>query len=70
MGPGNASAPLVLGPASVPVIDDVAAVERDPELAVLSVIAHGHEAHAEVLGRTALLATLRLSDERLAWPTV
>jgi hypothetical protein len=64
LGPGNVFSPLVLGPASVPVIDDVAAAERDPELAVLSVIAHGNEAHAEVLGRAALLATLRLSDER------
>jgi hypothetical protein len=62
--PGNVFSPFVLGPASVPVIDDVAAAERDPELAVLSCIAHGNEAHAEVLGRAALLATLRLSDER------
>ena len=31
---------------------------------MLSCIAHGNEAHAEVLGRAALLATLRLSDER------
>jgi hypothetical protein len=64
LGPGNVFRALVVGPASVPVIDDVAAAERDPELAVLSCIAHGHEAHAEVLGRAALLATLRLSDER------
>ena len=64
MGPGSALSPLVIGPASVPVIDSVAAAERDPELAVLSVIAHGDETHAEVLGRAALLATLRLSDER------
>jgi len=64
VGPGSSLSPLVIGPASVPVIDDVAAAERDPELAVLSVIAHGDTAHAEVLGRAALLATLRLSDER------
>jgi hypothetical protein len=64
MGPGNAFVALVIGPASVPVIDDVAVAERAPELAVLSCIAHGGEAHAEVLGRAALLATLRLSDER------
>jgi len=64
VGPGSSLSPLVIGPASVPVVDDVAAAERDPELAVLSVIAHGDEAHAEVLGRAALLATLRLSDER------
>jgi hypothetical protein len=64
LGPGNTFVPLVIAPASVPVIDDVAAAERDPELAVLSCIAHGGEAHAEVLGRAALLATLRLSDDR------
>ena len=64
LGPGNAFVPLVIGPASVPVIDDAAAAERDPELAVLSCIAHGSEAHAELLGRATLMATLRLSDER------
>src|SRR5215472_11955755 len=60
LGPGGTFSPLVVGPASVPVIDDVAAAERDPELAVLSCIAHGSEPHAEVLGRSALLAVLRL----------
>ncbi len=64
LGPGNVFSPLAIGPASVPVVDDVAAAEQDPELAVLSCIAHGGEAHAEMLGRAALLATLRLSDER------
>ncbi len=59
-----------MGPASVPFVDDVAAAERDPELAVLSCIAHGNEAHAEILGRAALLATLKLSDERqVLYPT-
>jgi hypothetical protein len=64
IGPGNVFSPLVVGPASVPVVEDVAVAECDPELAVLSVMAHGHEAHAERIGRAALLATLRLSDER------
>jgi hypothetical protein len=64
LGPGGSLSPLVVGPASVPVVSDIAAAERDPELAVLSVLAHGQEAHAEVLGRIALLATLGLSDER------
>jgi hypothetical protein len=64
IGPGNTFSPLVIGPASVPIIDDVALAERDPELAVLSVMAHGQEEHAEVLGRAALMAMLRLSDER------
>ncbi len=44
--------------------------ELAPELAVLSCIAHGNEVHAEVLGRAALLAALRLSDERqVLYPT-
>ena len=64
LGPGGALSPLVVGPASVPVFDDANVAERDPELAVLSVLAHGHEPHAEAIGRAALLATLRLSDER------
>jgi hypothetical protein len=64
MGPGNTFLPLVIGPSSVPVVDDAAVAERDPELAILSVMAHGHEARAEVLGRAALLGMLRLSDER------
>jgi hypothetical protein len=64
MGPGNVFVPLVIGPSSIPLVDDVALAERDPELAVLSVMAHGHEPHAEALGRAALLAALRLSDDR------
>ena len=38
--------------------------ERDPELAVLSVMAHGHEPRAEVIGQAALAAALHLSDDR------
>lgn len=64
LGPGGSLVPIVLGPASVPVIKDVAVAERDPELAVLSVMAHGQEPHAEAIGRAALLATLKLEDER------
>jgi hypothetical protein len=64
LGPGNVFRALVVGPASVPIIDDVAVAERDPELAVLSALAHGEGIHAEQVGRAALLATLRLSSER------
>ena len=38
LGAGNTFVPLVIGPASVPIIDDVDVAERDPELAVLSCI--------------------------------
>lgn len=63
-GPGGALSPLVIGPTSVPVVDDAEVAERDPELAVLSVLAHGHEPHAEAIGRVAVLAALHLSEER------
>ena len=64
LGPGGALTPLVIGPASVPVVEDIALAERDPELAVLSVMAHGHEPRAEVLARIALTAAAHLSDDR------
>jgi hypothetical protein len=66
IGPSNVFVPHVIGPTLVPIVDDVAAAERDPELAVLSVMAHGQEAQAETLGRTALLAIQRLTDDRHA----
>jgi hypothetical protein len=55
---------MVLGPASVPVVHDVALAQRDPELAVLSVMAHGHGPLAEVIGHAALAAADRLSPDR------
>jgi hypothetical protein len=64
LGPGASLSALVIGPASVPVINDISLAERDPELAVLSTMAHGHEPHAEVVGHAALLAALHLSDDR------
>ena len=64
LGPGSTLSPLVVGPELVPVVDDEAAAERDPELAVLSVLAHGHDPQAERIARAALMATLGLSDER------
>jgi hypothetical protein len=64
LGPGGTLTPLVIGPSAVPVVDDVALAEHAPELAVLSVLAHGQEPLAERIGRAALLAALHLSDER------
>lgn len=43
LGPGGTFRPLVLGPNAVPVIRDSAAAEDDPELAVLSAMAHGKD---------------------------
>lgn len=42
LGPGASLQPLVVGPRGVPVVNDVEAARRDPELAVLSAMAHGH----------------------------
>ena len=63
LGPGNVFQALVVGPSAVPVIEDVAVAERDPEMAILSALAHGQGPHAEQIGRAALLATLHLSSE-------
>lgn len=41
LGPGSIFQPLVLGPDAVPVVVDRARAQVDPELAVLSVMAHG-----------------------------
>ncbi|HYI03184.1 hypothetical protein [Hyalangium sp.] len=41
--PGFVLQPLVVGPDAIPVIVDEQVAGRDPELAVLSAMAHGHE---------------------------
>jgi hypothetical protein len=41
LGPGSKLVPLVVGPRGVPVITDPERAKQDPELAVLSVMAHG-----------------------------
>jgi len=41
MGPGGQLIPLVLGPDGMPVVTDAAKARRFPELALLSVMAHG-----------------------------
>lgn len=46
IGGGNRFTPLVLHPAGVPVVTDEAEARADPELAVLSAIAHGRDADA------------------------
>lgn len=56
--------PLVLGPAQIPVITDVEVARRTPELAVLSVAAHGHDAGAEHIALAAMAACRDLDNER------
>lgn len=61
--------PLVLGPRQIPVITDFEAARRSPELAVLSVAAHGHEPGAEHIALAALHASRDLdSDRELLYP--
>jgi hypothetical protein len=61
---GNVFRPLVIGPAAIPVITDEAEARASPELAVLSVIAHGHEPGSEAIGAAALAACDRLDNAR------
>jgi hypothetical protein len=68
IGPGNTFQPLVVGPEGVPVVTDPEAARADPELAVLSAMAHGKgndkpETGAQV-AFAALSASLGLEDER------
>ena len=62
--PGWVLRPLVLGPDDVPVVRDPQRAARSPELAVLSVIAHGKAEHGTEIARAVLRAALRLDDER------
>jgi hypothetical protein len=68
LGPGNVFTPLVVAPATMPLIDDQAAARRAPELAVLSCIAHGQDPDADAVARSAyatlLAVTELLSDDR------
>ena len=56
--------PLVIGPRQIPVITDHDEARRFPELAVLSVAAHGREPGAEHIALAALVASRDLDSER------
>ncbi len=59
--------PLVLGPAGVPEVTDEAMALADPELAVLSAMAHGKDVDGQKAARIALaaqIASLGLDDDR------
>jgi hypothetical protein len=53
---GNVFCPVVIGPTAIPVVTDADQARTWPELAVLSVIAHGHEPGSEAIGVAALAA--------------
>lgn len=62
--PGFVLRPLVLGPASVPVVTDENEAAEAPELAVLSALAHSQSEHAFTVGKAALHAASLLDDDR------
>ena len=67
LGGGNRFSPLVLRPASVPEVTDESQALCDPELAVLSAMAHGRDADSAKSVRIALaaqMAALGLDDDR------
>ncbi|RPI39542.1 MAG: hypothetical protein EHM59_22135, partial [Betaproteobacteria bacterium] len=67
LGGGNVFRALVLGPSGVPQVVDHAQARADPELAVLSAMAHGHgddASKAAQIAFAAQLASLGLDEER------
>jgi hypothetical protein len=67
LGGGNQFTPLVLGPAGVPEIVDEGRARDDPELAVLSAMAHGQDADyakAAQIALAAQIASLGLDEDR------
>jgi hypothetical protein len=61
---GSTFRPLVIGPSAIPRITDVEQARALPELALLSVAAHGHEPGAEAIGIAAYLAAGALDTDR------
>jgi hypothetical protein len=57
LGGGNVFTPIVLGPSGVPAVTDEARAVADPELAVLSSMAHGKDEDADKALRIAVAAT-------------
>jgi hypothetical protein len=62
MGCGNRFVPLVLAPSGVPEVTDEAQARSDPELAILSAVAHGKDADASKAAQIALAARNAVRD--------
>ncbi len=67
--PGLRFEPVVIGPTQVPRIDSRKVAAADPELAVLSSMAHGDEAGGWLTVRAALHAALHVDEERSRYYT-
>ena len=63
LGPSFTFAPFVLGPSAIPYITDEEEAKRAPELAVLSVLAHGREPDPMRLAVPALAAVATLARD-------
>jgi hypothetical protein len=61
---GNVFRPVVLGPSAIPVITDESLARTWPELAVLSVIAHGHEPGSQDIALAAVAGCAPLDSTR------
>ena len=64
LGPDAIMRPIVMGPAQVPLVTDPAQAQASPELAVLSVIAHGGEPEVVEVGRVAIDAIANVDESR------
>jgi hypothetical protein len=67
LGGGNWFTPLVLGPSAIPRVTDETTASRDPELAVLSAMAHGRDedtTQAASIASAALRACVALDPDR------
>ena len=64
--PGFTLTPLVLGPGSVPMVQDEEEATRRPELAVLSVLVYGQKPEAVEMAKAALAGTRGLDADRAA----
>jgi hypothetical protein len=62
--PGFVLSPLVLGPQAMPVVTEERMARQDPELAVLSGMAHGQEASGLDIAKAVFGALGGLDDER------
>jgi hypothetical protein len=67
LGGGNTFCPLVIGPSGVPIVTDEARACADPELAVLSAMAHGDGNDTDLAAKiasAAIAASLALDPDR------
>jgi hypothetical protein len=63
--PGFILQPLVAGPDAIPILTDEQEARRDPELAVLSAMAHGKAAAGQAIAQAVLAAVAGLEAERV-----